>query len=73
MVKYIEELNESHNGKYISCVIRNIFIKKALIYYCEHNKVFYILQNTQCGAIPYNYNNIIGKKKEFKSCPLLNY
>ena len=68
MVDFIEELNESHNGKYISCVIRNTFIKKALIYYCKHNKAFYILQNIICGAVPYDYRYILGKgkKKEFE-------
>jgi hypothetical protein len=66
MVKYIEELNQSHRGKYISCYMYNNIIEKALIYYCNRYEKFYILQNFKAGALPYDYHNIIGKKNEFK-------
>jgi hypothetical protein len=63
MVKYIEELNKSHNGKYISCVISNTFIKKGLIHYCKHQKEFFILQNAKDGSKPTFFNHF---GKDFK-------
>lgn len=63
MVKYIEELNKSHDGKYVSCVISNTFIEKCMIHYCKHQKEFFILQNVKVGSKPTFFNKL---KKDFK-------